>query len=89
MSVTTTQVVVTTAATALNTAGGRLDDVSGCSIYNAGAQTVFLGGSTVTTGTGVPLVAGATVTFDSAPGDILFGIVAATTANVNVMQARK
>lgn len=55
----------------------------------AGAQSVFVGGAGVTAvAYGFELTASQTVEFDLAPGDELWGIVAATTQVVNVLQTR-
>jgi hypothetical protein len=58
-------------------------------VKNVGSQTVFLGDATVTTsgGTaGYPLGAGESIVVALFAGDKLYGRVAATTANVSVLE---
>lgn len=70
---TAARVVVSTSAVALNTDS---DPVGGTTlvIKNTSANAADLGGSTVTAGTGLDLAAGATVTVDLRPGEILYAI---------------
>jgi hypothetical protein len=89
MPVATAVVAVGTAATALSTGGKSMTDITSVAVYNAGSNTIFIGGSTVTTATGIPLAVGATATFDLAFGDGLYGIVAAATENARVLQTRQ
>lgn len=76
-------VSVTTSATALDqsTTGGR-----SLLILNVGAQTVYVGGSAVTTAAGFPVAAGESLSADAVGGAGLYGIVAATTCEVRVLQ---
>jgi hypothetical protein len=56
-------------------------------VVNAGAQTVYLGGPAVTTANGLPLDAGGSFDLDGiGPDDELFGVVAAGTAEVRVLE---
>lgn len=82
MALTSGQVVVSTTATALNAAG------SGQKLHlsNPAGQTVFLGNSAVTTTTGYALAASTTRDIEIGPGEVLYGIVAATTATVSVLR---
>jgi hypothetical protein len=82
MSVASAAVSVTTSATALNAA----DNTSPQSIevYNNDADPVFWGGSNVTTTNGVPIAAGTSRGFDLQPGETVYGICEAGTADVRV-----
>ena len=53
-------------------------------IQNSGAASVFIGPSTVTTATGIPVAAGATYRYSPAnfEGRSIYGIVASGTADV-------
>ena len=86
MAISSAQVSVTTSATLLSSTD--TDGISGSSLslVNQGSQTVYLGASGVTTATGFPLAAGASWSADLAPGEALYGIVAATTATVGVIR---
>lgn len=89
MTVEAAAVSVAVTATALNAAQNTLaQNRQAVTLYNNGAQTVFLGPSTVTTATGFPLVAGASATWEPTDvGERLYGIVAATTCEVRVVRA--
>lgn len=79
---------VATTATALNAAESLGSDRVSLALYNDGSVTVYLGGSTVTTSTGVPLVAGGSATFEQVDvAERLFGIVASGTCSVRVCRA--
>lgn len=71
MAVSAARVTVATVAVALNTA-----DTGGMTlaIKNTSANAADLGPSTVTAGTGFDLAAGATVTVQLDPGDVLYAI---------------
>lgn len=62
-------------------------------VFNAGTVTVYLGGSTVTAGTGTPATAGTPLTagsykaIDCGPGDDLYGIVSAGSCDLNVFSS--
>jgi hypothetical protein len=61
---------------------------SGSVVVNnpAGAgQSVYVGGSDVTTSTGAEIVAGTSISFDLMAGEKAYGIVAATTQAVRVI----
>lgn len=79
----TSQVTVTTVATLLAPA---VKNRQGLMITNTGAQTIYLGGSGVTTGTGYPLAMTTSVTLEDFKDNALYGIVAATTCASAVMQ---
>lgn len=87
MATKTAAVSVGTTATRLDTqadADSRADQR--ITLYNAGAVTVYLGGSDVTTATGVALAAGAYADETLLAGSTLYGIVASGTCEVRVMQ---
>jgi hypothetical protein len=79
---------VATTATALwtdaaDTSRGRRRLIT---IQNRAGQAIFIGDSTVTTSVyGFTLAVSTSVTFEVAKGDVLYGIVAATTQVVGVM----
>jgi len=54
-------------------------------LYNAGAATVYVGAAGVTTSTGFPLAAAGTLSIDLDRGEVLYGIVTASTCSVNVL----
>lgn len=71
MAVSAARITVSTSAVALNTAstaGQRL------TLKNTSANAADLGSSGVTATNGFDLAAGATVTVEVAPGDVLFAI---------------
>jgi hypothetical protein len=82
-------VTVTTSATRLDSttdqdAGGS---GSSCAIYNASAAVVYVGGSNVTTSNGVPIAATSWgPSFDLDISDQIYGIVAASTSEVRVIE---
>lgn len=89
MAVKSTVVAVGTSATRLDTAT-KTDTRHGSSAapYNNGAATVFLGGSDVTTSTGVPMPAGTWGPGVELEGDEgLYGVVASGSVNVIVLEA--
>ncbi len=53
-------------------------------LYNAGSATVYIGGSDVTTSTGMPLPAGASVTLDTTAA--IYGIAASGTQTIGVTE---
>lgn len=86
MSVYSRLVSVGTTATALNSSPGSAD--SAAVIYNDGAVTVYVGGTDVTTSgatKGLPFAAAATISLEG-QSDVLYGIVAASTCNVVVLE---
>lgn len=94
--ITTALVSVATTATQLAAVSGPSTPAVGASGRNrvmisvpTGGQTVFLGGSDVTASgakQGLPaLSGGVTVVIELAYDDVLYGIVAATTQNANVL----
>lgn len=80
MSMTSAQVSVGTTATVLVTG---IKGSAELTIKNAGAASVFLGGSGVTTTTGLDLASGATVGLTV--HESLYGIVATGTVTVHVL----
>lgn len=84
MAIKTQSVTVTTSATKLNLPDDTNLGMS-VALYNAGAATVYVGGSAVTTSIGFPLAAGGTLSLDLAAGEELYGIVASSTCAVNVL----
>jgi hypothetical protein len=90
MAVKSRAVTVTTTATRLDSTTDQDDGMSGSSlaIYNASAATVYVGGSDVTTSIGCPVAATSWGPgFDLGTGDALYGIVAASTSEVRVIEA--
>lgn len=88
MAVKTRAVTVADTATRLDTIN-ESDDRQGSAIavFNNSAQTVYVGGADVTTANGVPVPAGQWgPSIDVTVDEKLFGIVAATTAEVRVLE---
>jgi hypothetical protein len=88
MTIQSAVVSVGTSATALSAAeGSGSDAVSVAVSVPSGGATVYVGGSDVTTGNGYPVAAGQSVVLNAiAPGERVYGIVAASTQNVNVLR---
>ena len=86
MALTGKRVTATTTATRLDTAD--TDTVAGKSVAlkNAGAASVDLGASTVTSGAGYELAAGAAVSIDLGAGESVYAITASGTAVVHVIE---
>lgn len=81
----TTQVTVTSALTVLP--GSALTSRRGIVIYNNGSQTVEIGGSTFTFGTGMPVPAGTySPPIDASSKLIVYGRVTSGSADVRVME---
>ena len=81
------QVSIATTATQVQLpAWSESNRVRSLSVYNAGAATVEFGGSTVTFGTGFPLLAGQSMTFDAHPGG-LWAIATGSPVNVRILEA--
>lgn len=81
MSVRATRVAVATTATKIGYEGrGSL------LVRNRGNNPVYLGGPDVQTTSGMQVDAGEAVPIDLASGDVLYGIVAAGTETVHVLQ---
>lgn len=75
---------VATTATALHASDA---DGQSLLVSNVGAATVYLGPAGVTTSSGVPLAAGASVSInDLAAGERIYGIVASSTNEVRVLR---
>lgn len=78
---------VTTSATRLDAEG--TDSVSGSTVvlFPQAAGTLILGGSGVTAGTGARLAvtAGSTYAFSLDPGDVLYGVLASGSLDVDVL----
>lgn len=81
-------ILVGTTPTRLDTAvEGGADGVSAIAIYNNGAATVYLGGADVTTTGGVPVAASSWGPgMDMLASEGLYGIVAAGTVEVRVLE---
>ncbi len=85
MAVTAAQVTVATTETSLALAGSAaMQVVVG---HRGGAPGIFIGPTGVTITTGFEVAQGKDVTVLLAPGDELFGIVAAATEEVNVLRS--
>ncbi len=81
-SIVTTSVTVGVSRVRLGAPGpGRRSVI----VYNNGSVTVYLGGSDVTTTTGLPLPAGTPYSADLASAD-LYAIAASGTADIRVME---
>jgi hypothetical protein len=83
-------VTVTTSATRLDGITDQDDAMSGQSIviYNASAATVYVGGADVTTSNGAPVAATSWgPSFDLSISDQVYGIVAASTSEVRVLES--
>lgn len=83
----TAAVSVGTSATRLDTqadADSRADQ--NVTLQVIGAGTVYVGGSDVTTATGIQLVTGAIADLQLPAGSALYGIVGSGTSEVRVMQ---
>jgi len=79
---------VTVAATATILVGPEGDGF-GCVVKNLSSNTltVWVGGSDVNTSTlGFPLEPGEALPFDVEGGEVLYGIVASSTANVHIIR---
>jgi hypothetical protein len=55
-------------------------------VYNNGSNTVFLGNSSVTTSTGMPLVAGGNKAYDLDDSVVLYGITASGSSDVRSLE---
>jgi hypothetical protein len=89
MAVNSRAVTVTDAATRLDASTDGDDSMAGqaIAVYNNGASTVYLGGSTVTTATGVPVAASSWGPgMELSISDQLYGIVASGTVEVRVLE---
>jgi len=87
MSFKANAVSVTTTATNLieHTVRGSVDDPVAVTLLNSGGQTVFIGDENVDTTDGYELVQDAVLQLTMKTGEKLYGIVAATTAEVRVL----
>jgi hypothetical protein len=74
-------VSVATTATALHDATTQ----SSILVFNNHSATIYVGGPGVTTSTGIPVAAGTGISFDYKYGEI-YGIVAAATADVRILE---
>ena len=63
-------------------------DVRWVDIHNTSAVTVYFGGVNVTTTTGRPVVTNADWSATLAAGDVLYAVVAAGTAVINLLRSR-
>lgn len=90
MAIKTTAVTVGTSATRIDTVveGADHNTLSSVLPYNNGSQTVYIGGADVTTTNGAPIPAGTwgPAFSDVDTGEGIYGIVAATTAEVRVLE---
>lgn len=82
------KVSVGTTATLLLAAGRGTVDVPQSVVLSvpSGGSTVYIGGENVTTASGFPVVAGATLSLDVI-GEPVYGIVGASTQDVNVLRS--
>lgn len=83
-------VSVSASATLLHTAtNASARDPQPIRIYNNGAQTVFIGGATVTAAAGSPVTSASAVEFQFISGESLYAITTAGTAEVRVLKGRQ
>lgn len=90
MAVKAAPVSVGTTATLIAAASDSAAASAGESVAvgnNDSSVTVYLGASDVTTGTGLPLPAGALMAVELGVGESLYGIVGAGTVDVRVLRA--
>jgi hypothetical protein len=86
MPLSSAAVTVTTSATPLHAGSVQHSRVV---VYNNDATaTLFVGGSDVTTTSGVAVTAGRSFSMNLGPGEVAFGIVAASTLNARVAVSR-
>lgn len=87
MAITTAEVAVGTTATLLAVGGAGRSDATVISVkpvVAAEGDTVFVGNDAVATTDGFPLGPG--ISFDLAPGEELYGVVASGTVDVRVLE---
>jgi len=88
MAVTHNIVSIGTTATVISTAVNDRDGHSVLVQNPSVSTTVYIGGAGVTTTAyGVALAGGGDMSIDLLQGEILFGVVASSTQNVNVLRA--
>lgn len=88
MAVTHSIVSVGTTATVISSAANDRDGHSVCIQNPSASTTVYIGGAGVTTSSyGVALAGGADISLDLLQGEIVYGVVASSTQNVNVLRA--
>jgi hypothetical protein len=81
ISVGTTAIKIVGAGAPVGGAGGQ-----SIKLRNGGAADVFIGGAGVTTGTGFPIAPSTVLEVGNLdPGDVVFGVVASGSANVQVL----
>lgn len=88
MAVTHNIVSVGTTATVISTAANDREGHSVLVQNPSASTTVYIGGAGVTTTDyGCALAGGADISVDLQQGEILYGVVASSTQNVNVLRA--
>jgi hypothetical protein len=88
MAVTHNIVAIGTTATVISTAAGDRDGHSVLVQNPSASVTVYIGGEGVTTSSyGVALAGGADMSIDLLQNEVLYGVVASSTQNVNVLRA--
>ncbi len=88
MAVTHNIVSVGATATIISNAGNDRDGHSVLVQNPSESVTVYIGGAGVTTTSyGVALAGGADISIDLLQGEVLYGVVASSTQNVNVLRA--
>ena len=85
MAIKSAVVSVTTSATQLNAPDADSQAGESVVIYNAGASSIFLGGSAVTAAAGFPLAAAATIAITLDGGENIYAITASGTISTNVL----
>ncbi len=88
MAVTHAIVSVGTTATVISTAVNDRDGHAVCIQNPSASTTVYVGGAGVTTSSyGVALAGGSDISIDLLQGEIVYGVVASSTQDVNVLRA--
>lgn len=90
MAIVDTALVVGTTPTLVANPGLNLmaEDVRWVDVHNTSAVTVYFGGPNVSTATGRPVAANADWSATLAQGDVLYAVVAAGTATINLLRSR-
>jgi hypothetical protein len=80
------RVTVTTSATQLTSKPTDSTTGSSVAVKAPTDAALYVGGPGVTTSTGFPVEAGERATFDLQNRDVLYGVLAASTGTVNVLE---
>lgn len=88
MPIAASVVAVGTSATLLALGSSDTHDLSQVIVRNDSGTTIFLGGATVSTASGLALPTATAYTVDLSYNDSLYGIVAAATQPIQVFRTR-